>query len=166
MFASELFWKENVVAMIDRDENFFADKQMILKAIRQVYKVQKVYENDFRKYNWIVLDWEFENYYKIDAIRNFLIEAIERKTLASTIFSENKLEQNIKNLDQNLKRLKHAKKISTVYESIFSSYFRRYSKPTIAFNLSTWLCENNWYDEELLKIFSFIIEKLDNNEKN
>ena len=166
VFASELFWKENVVAMIDRDENFFADKQMILKAIRQVYKVQKVYENDFRKYNWIVLDWEFENYYKIDAIRNFLIEAIERKTLASTIFSENKLEQNIKNLDQNLKRLKHAKKISTVYESIFSSYFRRYSKPTIAFNLSTWLCENNWYDEELLKIFSFIIEKLDNNEKN
>jgi len=42
--------------MIDRDENFFGDKQMILKAIRQVYKVQKVYENDFRKYNWIVLD--------------------------------------------------------------------------------------------------------------
>ena len=33
---------------------------------------------------------------------------------------------------------------------------------TIAFNLSTWLCKNNWYDESLLKIFSQIIEKLDN----
>ena len=163
MFSSELFWKENLVAIIDRDENFQIDREMIIKSIRQVYRVDKIYENDFKKYNWVVLDWEFENYYKIEVIRDFLMETLRKRSEKYwEKFDNKKFQQSIDKLDINLERLKYSKKISVTYESIFSSYFRKYSKPTIAFNLSTWLCKNNWYDESLLKIFSQIIEKLDN----
>ena len=27
-----------------------------IKSIKQVYRVDKIYENDFKKYNWVVLD--------------------------------------------------------------------------------------------------------------
>ena len=163
LFSSELFWKENVVAIIDRDENFQIDREMIIKSIKQVYRVDKIYENDFKKYNWVVLDWEFENYYKIEVIRDFLMETLRKRWEKYwEKFDNKKFQQSIDKLDINLERLKYSKKISVTYESIFSSYFRKYSKPTIAFNLSTWLCKNNWYDESLLKIFSQIIEKLDN----
>lgn len=163
IFASELFGKENTVAIIDRDENFYTDRDMIIKSIKQIWKVWKIYENDFRKYNWFVLDWEFENYYKVEVIREFIIKSLKKRAAKFwSKFDEKKFNQSISNLNENLSRLKYTKKISTVYESIFNSYFRKYSKPTIAFNLSIWLCENNWYKEDLLKIFSQIIEKFDN----
>ena len=136
---------------------------MIIKSIRTVYKTWEVYENDFRKYNWIVLDWEFENYYKIDSIRTYI-----RKTLSQRAekywddFDQIKFDTSLSKLESRLLKLKHAKKISTAYESVFNSYFRKYSKPTIAFNLSIWLSENNWYHKDLIKIFAQIVEKLDN----
>lgn len=162
IFASELFWKENVVAIIDRDENFRVDKEMIIKSIRQVYKDWPVYENDFKKYNWIVLDWEFENYYDVNVIRWFLADTIKERALRFwDKFDKSKFNSSLDRLDSKLNNLKYAKKISVVYERIFNSYFRKYSKPTIAFNLSIWLCQNGWYKENLLKIFAKAIERFD-----
>ncbi len=163
LFACELFGRENVVALIDRDENYSIDRDMIIKSIKSVYKVNKIYENDFQKYNWIVLDWEFENYYKLDVIKWFLEDAVRVRAMRFwDKFDQSKFNASIRKLHWKLERLKTAKKISTVYESIFNSYFRKYSKPTIAFNLSIWLSKNNWYSEDILKIFARIIEKLDN----
>ena len=166
VFASELFGKENVVAVIDRDDNFYIDRDMIIKSIRKVYKTGKVFENDFKKYNWIVLDWEFENYYKVDSIKTYLTEVITKRAEEFwDDFDKEKFDQSLEKLDSKLSNLKNAKKISSVYEHIFSSYFRKYSKPTIAFNLSTWLTENNWYDENLFKIFAKVIEKFEKKAK-
>ena len=163
VFACELFWKENVVAIIDRDENFYIDRDMIIKSIRKAYKTWKVYENDFKKYNWVVLEWEFENYYKIESIRKYLRATItQRAEKFEDDFDQAKFDTSLSKLESRLSKLKHAKKISSTYESVFNSYFRKYSKPTIAFNLSIWLSENKWYDESLLKIFASIVEKLDN----
>lgn len=160
IFASELFWKENVVALIDKDENYELDYEMITKSIKKVYKVDKVYESNFKKYNWIVLDWEFENYYKIELIKEFISKKIkERLERDNWTFSEEKYEKALKKLDYKLSLLKESKKISSTYEYIFNWYFRKYSKPTIAFNLSIWLSQNDWYKEELLKIFANIIKK-------
>ncbi len=161
-FCTELFWKENVVAIIDRDENFSIDRDMIQKSIRSIYKVKKIYENDFPKYNWIVLDWEFESYYKIEVIRGFIQDTLYRRAQAyGKNFSPEKYRQTLEKLDEKLEKLKDAKKISSVYEHIFNSYFRKYSKPTIAFNLSTWLCQNDGYDEALLQMLSDIVKKFD-----
>lgn len=163
LFASELFWKENVVALIDRDENFRVDREMIIKSIRTVYKVNKIYENDFKKYRWIVLDGEFEDYYDINVIKWFIQDTIKKRAKRFWHkFDKNKYYMSLKKLDKKLERIKSAKKTSVVYESIFNSYFRKYSKPTIAFNLSIWLCENNGYDEQLLKMLSTMIQSLDN----
>lgn len=166
-FASELFWKENVIALIDRDNNFEIDEDMIIKSIKKVYQTWPIYQNDFKKYNWIVLDWEFENYYKIEAVRTYLSEVIKRRAIRNfwENLSQEKLNQSLYKLESKLKTLKKSKKISTTYESIFSSYFRKYSKPTIAFNLSIWLSQNNWYDKSLLKIFWDIIEKFEYKKK-
>lgn len=162
IFATELFWKENVVAIIDRDENFQTDREMIIKTISKVYNTWIIYENDFRKYNWFVLNWEFENHYKIDIIREFLIENLKEKSQKFwNKFNIKIFQKSINEMEEQLKRLKNAKKISAIYESIFWIYFKQHSKPTIAFNLSTWLCKNNWYDDEILKIFANIIEKFD-----
>lgn len=161
IFASELFWKEKVVAMIDKDNNYAIDRDMIIKSIKYVYKINKVYETEFEKYNWFVLNGEFEDYYKVDIIKNYLEKTItERAHNFWEKFDPTKLRDSILRLEKKLTKLHNAKKISHIYENLFSSYFRKYSKPTIAFNLSVWLCENNGYKEELLKIFSRMIIKL------
>ena len=165
VFACELFWRENVIALIDRDENFYIDRDMIIKSIRKIYKTWPIYENDFKKYNWIVLNWEFENYYKIDSIKTYITEVItSRAEKFWEDFDQEKFDLSLSKLNSRLKKLTQSKKISSEYERLFNSYFRKYSKPTIAFNLSTWLAQNNWYDEELLKIFANMIEKFDKNE--
>ncbi|MDD2907996.1 MAG: AAA family ATPase [Candidatus Gracilibacteria bacterium] len=163
IFACELFGKENVIALIDRDDNFYIDHDMIIKAIRSVYKVGHIYENEFKKYNWIVLDGEFENYYKIDSIKTYITDEVTtRAEKFGDDFDQEKFDLSLAKLDSRLNNLKYAKKISTAYESIFNAYFRKYSKPTIAFNLSTRLTTNNGYDKRLLKIFADMIEKFDN----
>lgn len=162
VFACELFWNENVIALIDRDDNFYADRDLIIKSIRKVYKTWHIYENDFKKYNWIVLDWEFENYYKIDSIRKYIKWVVtSRAENFWDDFEQEKFDISLSKLESRLSKLKHAKKISSAYENLFNSYFRKYTKPTIAFNLSTRLAENNWYDESLLRIFANMIEKFD-----
>lgn len=167
IFASELFWKENVIALIDKDENFYVDHDMIIKAIRKVYKIWNVYENEFKKYNWIVLEWEFENYYKIESIKKYIKDEIDNRAADFwDDFDPEKYALSIKKLESRLENLKYAKKISTAYESIFNAFFRKYSKPTIAFNLSTWLTKTDWYDEKLLRIFAEIIKKFDQKNKS
>jgi len=79
IFACELFNKENVVAVIDKDENYAIDRDMIIKSIKNIYKAWHIYENEFKKYNWIVLEWEFENYYKVDSIKQYIRSEIDNK---------------------------------------------------------------------------------------
>lgn len=162
MFASDLFGKQNVVAVIDRDENYELDYEKIEKSIKKVHHIESVNEKEFKNYNWIVLDWEFENYYKIESIKKYLTEKInKRKERFWADFDPKVHEMSLKHLDDMLERLKTAKKISSEYERLFNTYFYKYSKPTIAFNLSIWLSQNNWYDDNLYKIFAEIIEKFD-----
>lgn len=167
IFACELFDKENVVALIDKDENYAIDRDMIIKSIRNIYKTWHIYENEFKKYNWIVLEWEFENYYKIDSIKQYIKSEIDNKAKEYwDDFDPEKYKLSIIKLETRLENLKYAKKISTAYENIFNAFFKKYSKPTIAFNLSTWLTKTNWYDEKLLHIFASIIEKFDEKSKS
>ncbi|MDP2396378.1 MAG: hypothetical protein Q8S84_05465 [bacterium] len=56
MFASDLFGKQNVVAVIDRDENYELDYEKIEKSIKKVHHIESVNEKEFKNYNWIVLD--------------------------------------------------------------------------------------------------------------
>ncbi|MDD2870889.1 MAG: AAA family ATPase [Candidatus Gracilibacteria bacterium] len=162
MFASELFGKQNVVAVIDKDESYEVDFDKIEKSIKKVHHVSSVSEKEFKKYNWIVLDGEFENYYKIDSIKSYLTDKInKRKERFGADFDQKIHEMSLRHLDDMLDRLKSVKKISTEYEKLFNTYFYKYSKPTIAFNLSIWLSKNNGYDDNLYKIFVEIIEKFE-----
>lgn len=163
IFASELFWKENVIALIDRDKDFEVDFEMISKSIQKVHWAKNIWEKQFKKYNWVVLEWEFEHYYKQNHIRKFIADIITKRALEYwEDFDQKKLDYSLRKLDNRLETLKTSTKISHTYENIFNSYFRKYSKPTIAFNLSIWLSQNKWYNPELLKIFSEIVEKFEN----
>jgi|TARA_Y100001960_G_C14076092_1_gene541335 hypothetical protein len=42
--------------MIDKDPDYEEDKQMIIRTIKKVHRIDNVYENQFKDYNWIVLD--------------------------------------------------------------------------------------------------------------
>lgn len=160
-FSCELFWTNKVFAIIDKDSNYEIDYEKISRSIKRVYGIENVLENDFIKYNWIILDWEFENYYKKSSIKNFLKAKIDRrKEKYWKDFDPIKYEYSIKSLNYQIKKLYTAKKISSEYEKLFNIYFYKYSKPTIAFNLSIWLTQNNWFDERLYKIFAEIIIKM------
>jgi hypothetical protein len=67
-----MFGHENVFAIIDRDPDFAHDEAMIIKTIRKVYGIKHVDTNDFMKYNWIMLDGEFEAYYDEEKIKEYL----------------------------------------------------------------------------------------------
>ena len=54
-----------------------------------------------------------------------------------------------------------SKKISKAYAKLFWKYFKRSWKPTIAFNLSTYLSKNNWYTWWIINKFQYIANKLE-----
>ncbi len=158
-FAAEIFWPENTFAMIDKDPSYENDEIMIKRSIRRVHK-KSVKASQFKKYNWIVLDGEFENYYEVTAIYKFLVNTIisrtQRKKWKTTIRWKD-----IDKLESYIDEIKHSDKISVAYEHLFNKYFKKYWKPTIAFNLSTWLCKNKWYKPELIKILKDIVISVD-----
>lgn len=161
-FSCEIFWKDNVFAMIDKDPDYEEDKQMIIRTIKKVHRIDNVYENQFKDYNWIVLDWEFESYYKKSVIKQFLEETIlERSEKFWDQKYPQKIQENIEILDYRMAKLKQSKKISKEYAKLFKKYFSKYWKPTIAFNLSTYLSKNKWYKSWIIENFKFIIEKLE-----
>ena len=65
-FSCDIFGHENVFAMIDRDPDHLLDEAMIVRTIKKVYWIKHVDRHNFMKYNWIMLEWEFEFYYKQD----------------------------------------------------------------------------------------------------
>jgi len=154
IFASMIFWKENVFAIIDKDNDFELDIEMIEKSIKKVYNPE--YIKDYINYNWVILEWEFEYYYD---------KQIIKKYLQDTIIWRNWWKKELSKLNSRLYTLKDSKKISNSYAKIFSKYFKRYWKPTIAFNLSTYLSKNNWYKKELITLLKYIILTFEKNEK-
>jgi hypothetical protein len=135
---------------------------MIIRTIKKVHRIDNVYENQFKDYNWIVLDWEFESYYKKSVIKQFLEETIlERSEKFWDQKDPQKIQENIEILDYRMAKLKQSKKISKEYAKLFKKYFSKYWKPTIAFNLSTYLSKNKWYKSWIIENFKFIIEKLE-----
>lgn len=156
-FCSELLWKRNVYAIIDKDANFFDDKRNIERTIKKVHG-RFVRESEYIDYNWIVLDWEFENYYKWESIKEFL------STVLSERYKNDHVKKSeIKQLIYKIDNLNHNKKISVSYEKLFKEYLRWYWKPTIAFNLCIRLCENNWYKRWLMDILKKILYKIEKN---
>lgn len=156
-FCSELLWKRNVYAIIDKDSNFFDDKRNIERTIKKVHG-RFVRESEYIDYNWIVLDWEFENYYKWESIKEFL------STVLSERYKNDHVKKSeIKQLIYKIDNLNHNKKISVSYEKLFKAYLRWYWKPTIAFNLCIRLCENNWYKRWLMDILKKILYKIEKN---
>lgn len=155
-FCSELLWKRNVYAIIDRDANFYDDKRNIERSIKRVHG-RYVRESEYIDYNWIVLDWEFENYYKADSIKEYLSTVLTDRYKNDHI-KKSEIKQLIYKID-NLK----TKKISVSYEKLFKAYLRWYGKPTIAFNLCIRLCENDWYKKWLLEILKKILYKIEKN---
>lgn len=156
-FCSELLWKRNVFAIIDKDANFYDDKRNIERSIKKVHW-RYVREHEYIDYNWIVLDWEFENYYKWESIKEYLL------TVLSERYKDDHVKKSeIKQLIYKIDNLKIHKKISVSYEKLFKTYLRGYGKPTIAFNLCIWLCEHNWYKRGLMDILKKILYKIEKN---
>jgi predicted ATP-dependent endonuclease of OLD family len=161
-FSCDIFWSENVFAMIDRDPDFIHDEAMIIKTIKSVYWVKHVETQDFMKYNWIMLDWEFESYYDQDKIKEYLKSVIiERSKKFWNKIDQEKVNNNLDILEMRLKKLNSSKKISKTYAKLFWKYFKRSWKPTIAFNLSTYLSKNNWYKWWIINKFQYIVNKLE-----
>lgn len=158
-FCSELLWKRNVFAIIDRDNNFHEDKRNIERSIKRVYW-RFVKEYDYINYNWIVLDWEFENYYKAEKIKEYLSTVLKEKYKNDAF-----LQKEINQLIYKIEHLKIHKKVSVSYERLFKTYLRWFWKPTIAFNLSIWLCQNDWYKQGLMQILKKIIYKVEENKE-
>nr|MDD3719960.1 AAA family ATPase [Candidatus Gracilibacteria bacterium] len=156
-FCSELLGKKNVFAIIDRDANFYEDKRNIERAIKRVYKVH-AREERYIDFNWIILDGEFENYYKAEKIKEYLGTVLKER------YKDDYLtKKEINHLIYKLDHLKITKKISVSYEKLFKTYLRGYGKPTIAFNLCIWLCENNGYKKGLIDILKNILYKVEKN---
>ena len=161
-FSCDLFWHQNVFAMIDRDPDFFHDEAMIVKTIKKVYWIKHVDTRKFMKYNWIVLDWEFESYYDQDKIREYLQSVIrERSEKYWDKLDQEKVNEKLNLLELRLVKLNQSKKISKAYSKLFWKYFKRSGKPTIAFNLSTYLSKNNWYQTWIINKFQYIANKLE-----
>lgn len=160
-FACEIFWKDKVIAIIDKDKDFEVDSAIISQTIRKVHKQTATNIEEFKKYNWVVLPGEFEHSYKIDIIQSFLWDIIEERALRywDNLDPEKLKESKIK-LFHRIEKLKQTWKISKWYEVLFNKYFRHYGKPTIAFHLSTWLSKNNWYDRVFIDTLREIIHKL------
>ncbi len=156
-FCAELLWKKNVFAIIDRDANFVDDKRNIERSIKKVHKVH-VREEMYINYNWIVLDWEFENYYKWDKIKEYLATVLKERYKNDYL-----TKKEINHLIYKIDNLKFNKKISVSYEKLFKTYLRWYGKPTIAFNLCIWLCQNNWFKRWLIDILKKILYKVEQN---
>lgn len=161
-FACDLFGTNEVFAMIDHDPDFAHDEAMIIKTIKQVYWVKHVKPEDFMKYNWIMLDGEFESYYNQDKIKQYLESVIlERSKKFWKNVDQEKVNTNLDILEARLKKLNSSKKISKAYSKLFWKYFKRSGKPTIAFNLSTYLSKNNWYTWWIINKFQYIANKLE-----
>ncbi|MDD3302818.1 MAG: AAA family ATPase [Candidatus Gracilibacteria bacterium] len=156
-FCSELLGKKNVFAIIDRDANFFEDKRYIERSIKKVHG-KFVKESQYMDYNWIVLDGEFENYYKPEKIKEYLSTVLTQRYKDDYI-----TKKEIKHLIYKIEHLKINKKISVSYEKLFKTYLRGYGKPTIAFNLCIWLCQNNGYKRGLMEILKNILFKIEEN---
>lgn len=154
-FCSEMLGKKNVFAIIDRDANFVDDKRNIERSIKKVHKVH-VREDRYIDYNWVVLDWEFENYYKADKIKEYLATVLKERYRDDYL-----TKKEINHLIYKLDNLKITKKISVSYEKLFKTYLRWYGKPTIAFNLCIWLCEHNWYKKWLIDMLKKILYKIE-----
>lgn len=161
-FSCDLFWTDEVFAMIDRDPDFAHDEAMIIKTIKSVYWVKHVKPVDFMKYNWIMLDWEFEAYYNQDKIKQYLESIIlERSKKFWKDLDQDKVDRSLDILEARLKKVNTSKKISKAYSKLFWKYFKRSGKPTIAFNLSTYLSKNNWYTWWIINKFQYIANKLE-----
>lgn len=161
-FCCEIFWKEKVFAIIDQDKNFETDRHIISNTIKQVHKKRAHSISGFKKYNWIVLNGEFEHYYKVEAIQKFLTDTINYRAEKRFWSELNPVlhQESFYKLEARLIKLQETKKISKWYELLFNRYFKRYGKPTIAFHISTWLSRNNGYHRELIYILRDIIIKL------
>lgn len=163
-FACEVFGKKNVFAMIDKDPTFDQDRMLISKVIKKVHGRVVTDDTKFHKYNWIILDGEFEHYYKIDCIRNYIANIIKKRSeILWEDWDKNKLQRSLEILDYRLEKVQKTRKISKAYAKLFNKYFHRYGKPTIAFNLSIWLSQNNGFKKWLIKALQQIIDKLEEN---
>lgn len=161
-FCCDLFWHENVFAMIDRDPDYIHDEVMIVKTIKKVYGIKHVDTKNFMKYNWIVLEWEFESYYDQTKIKQYLESVIiERSKRFWDKVDQNKINENLNLLEIRMVKLNQTHKISKAYSKLFWKYFKRSGKPTIAFNLSTYLSKNNWYTWWIINKFQYIANKLE-----
>jgi predicted ATP-dependent endonuclease of OLD family len=161
-FSCDLFGHENVFAMIDRDPDYILDEAMIIRTIKKVYWIKHVDTSNFMQYNWIMLEWEFESYYKQARIKEYLVSVIhERSKKFWENIDQEKVRKNLHILDNRLEKLNSSKKISKAYAKLFWKYFKHYWKPTIAFNLSTYLSKNDWYKSGIINKFQYMANKLE-----
>jgi hypothetical protein len=115
-----------------------------------------VKESEYIDYNWVVLDWEFENYYKWEKIKEYLSTVLKERYK-----DDYTMKKEISQLIYKIEHLKYNNKVSVSYEKLFKTYLRWYGKPTIAFNLCIWLCQNDWYKIGLLDILKKVLYKIE-----
>jgi len=173
-FASILLGPRKVAIIADKDfgkDNF---KKKIKNLIKNTYEIDR--ESDLEKYGVFLLKkGEFEHYYKVDVIKQFLFKVIEENMKndpnINQISDERKRNQVIdrrikkkeKELEVELEKVKVRKsnKISKAYEDLFSKYLKGYTKPVIAFKLTKYLLENDGFDEGMFVVLRKVIHYFD-----
>lgn len=166
-FASKILGVGKVVAIVDKDQDF--EKNLKPRLMNLVKKIFGVESENFENYGIFILPkGEFEHYYNVDVIKEFLIEKIvnDLETLNLNKIN-NEIERNermeaikknkIDELEKDINNLSNYKKLSIGYEKLFSKYIKGYTKPTIAFKLTKFLIKNEGFDNEIFAILKNIL---------
>lgn len=174
-FAVKILGKSNVAVILDKDSDFNNQFKGKLKdLIKEIFNNEE--SENFERYGIFILPkGEFEHYYNLDTIKNFLIEKIildiendpdiacipdgaKRKEVMEKL----KLERS-QRLEKDIEEyIKKASKLSKGYEKLFENYLKGWTKPAIAFKLTKYLLKNNGFDSEIFEILKKVRHYLKN----
>jgi len=176
-FAVKILGKGNVAVILDKDSDFNNNfKGKLKNLIKEIFNEES---ENFERYGIFILSkGEFEHYYNLDTIKNFLIRKIildiengpnigriPDETRRKEVI-ENLKSQKIQQLEQNIEEcIKNASKLSKGYEYLFEKYMKGWTKPVIAFKLTKFLLKNDGFYDEIFEILKQVRQYLRTNHK-
>ena len=176
-FAVKILGKGNVAVILDKDSDFNNNfKRKLKNLIKEIFNEES---ENFERYGIFILSkGEFEHYYNLDTIKNFLIRKIildiengpnigriPDETRRKEVI-ENLKSQKIQQLEQNIEEcIRNTSKLSKGYEYLFEKYMKGWTKPAIAFKLTKFLLKNDGFYDEIFEILKRVRQYLRTNHK-
>lgn len=176
-FAAKILGKGNVAVILDKDSDFNNNfKGKLKNLIKEIFNEES---ENFERYGIFILSkGEFEHYYNLDTIKNFLIKkiildiendpnigCIPDETKRKEVI-ENLKSQKIQQLEQNIEEcIRNTSKLSKGYEYLFEKYMKGWTKPVIAFKLTKFLLKNDGFYDEIFEILKQVRQYLRTNHK-